>query len=178
MNELDVLRDVSQRLTEAGFAYMLTGSIAMSYYAEPRMTRDIDLVVELRDEDAVPISHLFQSGYYVSVDAVREAIRDQSIFNLIHEESLTKIDLVIRKDTDYRRVEFARRRECRLAGVATFVVSKEDLIISKIEWARDSRSEIQMRDVRNLSASGYDRAYVDRWTSELGLSELAEDWLS
>lgn len=50
--ELDVLRDAVARLDRAGVRYMLTGSIALSYYAEPRMTRDIDLVVELEARDA------------------------------------------------------------------------------------------------------------------------------
>ena len=58
-NELDVLRDVSRRFNHAGIAFMLTGSMAMGYYATPRMTRDIDLVVELRASDTDRVVALF-----------------------------------------------------------------------------------------------------------------------
>ena len=59
--ELEVLRTVAARLDQAGIAYMLTGSMALNYYAVPRMTRDIDLVVELEPGDAERLVRLFQS---------------------------------------------------------------------------------------------------------------------
>jgi len=57
----------------------------------------------------------------------------------------------------------------------TFIVSKEDLIISKLSWAKDSHSEVQLGDVKNLVATGYDAAYLRRWTRELGLDNLLEE---
>ena len=62
-NELDIVRDVSQRLDGAGLAYMLTGSMAMNYYAQPRMTRDIDLVIALAARDVDTIVRLFHPDY-------------------------------------------------------------------------------------------------------------------
>ena len=59
-NELKVLQDVSDRLSTAGIDYMLTGSWALGYYAQPRMTRDIDLVVALEQRDAESIIALFE----------------------------------------------------------------------------------------------------------------------
>jgi hypothetical protein len=182
--ELDIVRDVSQRLDRAGIAYMLTGSMAMNYYAQPRMTRDIDLVVALAPADADKIVDLFRPDYYVSAEAVRDSIRSESIFNLIHNESVIKVDCIVRKNTPYRHAEFDRRQQIKIdnsesfreAGQAfsTWIASKEDLIISKLFWAKDSHSEIQMRDVRNLVATGCDAAYIDNWTGELGLSNLWE----
>lgn len=63
LNELDVLKDVSERLERAGIAYMLTGSVAMNYYAQPRMTRDIDLVVALAPEDGERVRQIFEPDY-------------------------------------------------------------------------------------------------------------------
>jgi len=60
--ELDVLQEVTQRLAGAHISYMVTGSIAVSYYAVPRMTRDIDLVVELSSGDADRFCDLFLTG--------------------------------------------------------------------------------------------------------------------
>ena len=81
--ELDVLRDVSQRLTSGGVAFMLTGSMAMNYYAQPRMTRDIDLVVKLASEQIDLLVSMFENEYYVDRHAVARAIAEQSLFNLI-----------------------------------------------------------------------------------------------
>ena len=73
-NELDIVQDVSQRLDGAGIGYMLTGSMAMNYYAQPRMTRDIDVVVALLPMDAERVVKLFRPDYYVSRDAVDSSI--------------------------------------------------------------------------------------------------------
>ena len=62
-NELDIVRDVSARLERGGLAYMLTGSMAMNYYAQPRMTRDIDLVVALSPQDTDTVVRLFTPDY-------------------------------------------------------------------------------------------------------------------
>jgi hypothetical protein len=174
-NELDIIRDVSQRLEGAGIDFMLTGSMAMNYYAQPRMTRDVDLVVALESADADRIVRLFTPDYYVSPDAVRDSINRQSMFNLIHQESVIKVDCIVRKSAQYRLVEFNRRQRIKVEDFHTWIVSKEDLIISKLHWARDSHSELQLRDVRNLVATGCDFAYIEHWTSELGLTSLWQE---
>ncbi len=171
-NELDIVRDVSQRLDRAAIAYMLTGSMAMNYYAQPRMTRDIDMVVALGAADANKIVDLFRHDYYVSEDAVRDSIATESIFNLIHNESVIKVDCIVRKSTPYRYAEFDRRKQITIDNFSTWIASKDDLIISKLFWAKDSGSELQMQDVKNLVATGCDAAYIDKWTRELGVSNL------
>jgi len=171
-NELDIVRDVSNRLDSAVIGYMLTGSIAMNYYAEPRMTRDIDLVVALRHEDTARLVKLFSPDYYVSREAVESSIKQQSLFNLIHNESIIKVDCIVRKQTSFRLNEFERRQRIKLRDFKTWIVSKEDLVLSKLAWAKDSHSEFQLRDVRNLVASGCDRDYIERWTGELDVASL------
>jgi hypothetical protein len=175
--ELDIVRDVSQRLDRAGIAYMLTGSMAMNYYAQPRMTRDIDVVVALAPADADKVVDLFRPDYYVSAEAVRDSILSESIFNLIHNESVIKVDCIVRKNTPYRHAEFDRRKQIKIDNFSTWIASKEDLIISKLFWAKDSGSEIQMRDVQNLVATGCDAAYINNWTRELGVSNLWQEMM-
>ncbi|HKP71795.1 MAG TPA: hypothetical protein VJT82_02590 [Pyrinomonadaceae bacterium] len=176
-NEIDVIRDLADKFTRGGIDYMLTGSLAMNYYAQPRMTRDIDVVVALRPQDAEPLTNLFAPDYYVSLEAVARAIAHESVFNLIHQEAVIKVDCIVRKSSDYRRLEFARREAITLQDFTTWIVSKEDLIISKLEWARASRSELQLRDVKNLLATGYDAGYLEEWTRKLGLAGLWEECL-
>jgi hypothetical protein len=175
MNEIDIVRDISQRFERAFIPYMLTGSMAMNYYARPRMTRDIDVVIALGAKDVDRVVDLVRPDYYVTEENIREALRQESIFNLIHEESVIKVDCIIRKSTPYRRIEFERRQKISINDFATFIVSKEDLIISKLFWAKDSHSEMQLGDVRNLLATGYDAHYLQRWTQELGLDTLFKE---
>lgn len=174
-NELDIVRDVSTRLERAGFAYMLTGSMAMNYYAQPRMTRDIDLVVALTSQDTDTVVRLFAPDYYVSRDAVCVSIARESIFNIIHQGSVIKVDCIVRKSSPYRRAEFERRQRIAIDDFSTWIVSKEDLIISKLWWAKDSHSELQLRDVDNLAKTGCDTDYIERWTRDLGLLNLWQE---
>ena len=175
MNEIDVVKDISRRFEQAHIPYMLTGSMAMNYYAQPRMTRDIDVVIAITADDVERIVALFCTDYYINEQNLRESLAHESIFNLIHHESVIKVDCIIRKSSAYRKTEFERRQRISIRDFTTFIVSKEDLIISKLFWAKESRSEIQFGDVRNLLASGYDGVYLQRWTRELGLDSLLKE---
>jgi hypothetical protein len=177
MNEIDIVRDISARFERGRIPYMLTGSMAMNYYAQPRMTRDIDVVIEITPADVERVTALFRTDYYVSEQNVRDSLSHESIFNLIHQESVIKVDCIIRKSSQYRRGEFERRQQIAIRDFSTYIVSKEDLIISKLFWAKDSHSEIQLGDVKNLLATGYDAAYVQHWTRELGLNNLLQECL-
>ena len=172
--ELEVLKIVAERLRRAGIAYMVTGSVAMNHYAVPRMTRDIDLVVELTAPDVDRVCRLFEADFYVDRQAVQRAVEASAAFNMIHTALVVKVGIVVRKETEYRRTEFARRRRLAIEGQELFVVAPEDLILSKLEWARDSRSAVQLADVRNLaeSATDLDRQYLAEWIERLGLSAL------
>lgn len=174
ISELDVLRIVSERLGAADISFMLTGSYALAYYTTPRMTRDLDLVVALGEDDVGRIVAMFSPDFYVDADAVRSAIRSQRLFNLMHLESGIKVDFIVRKTAEYRQVEFSRRLPVELNGVQTWITSREDLILSKLVWARDSGSELQLRDVRALLDRSLDRQYLDQWATKLGIAKLLE----
>lgn len=170
--ELEVLQDAAARLERAGISYMLTGSIALSYYAQPRMTRDIDFVVELAGLEAKAVASLFAPDYYVDDADVGRAIAGAGMFNVLHLVKLVKLDFIVRKDTPYRRHEFSRRQRVRMPGFEAWIVSREDLILSKLAWAQDSGSELQLRDVRALLAGGADRKYLEQWAEDLSVTEL------
>ena len=173
--ELDVLRDVSQRLESGGVAFMLTGSMAMSFYAQPRMTRDIDLVVKVTSAQTDLLVSLFETEYYVDRLAIAKAIAQHSVFNLIHNETIIKFDCIVLKDQQYRQEEFARRQRITLADFQTWIVTREDLILSKLYWARNSKSELQLRDVRNLLSSDCDMPYLFSRAENLGVKPLLEE---
>lgn len=177
LDEFTVLTLVTSQLEGAGIAYMVTGSIAVSLYAEPRMTRDVDLVVELAPADTERLITMFGADFSCDADRIRDAITRRSMFNLIHTAAVVKIDVIVRKDNAYRAEEFRRRRQADINGVRMWVVSAEDLILSKLDWARSSRSELQLRDVRNVIAAqpAMDWHYVDAWAERLGLVDLLSE---
>src|SRR5688572_13686068 len=119
--ELTALRDVCARLDGVGIAYMLTGSLAMSFYARPRMTRDIDLVVALETAETERLVGALGADYHADAGAIAAATRGGRPWNIIHLPSVVKIDLIPRKDTPYRRTEFERRRRIELAGVPLWI---------------------------------------------------------
>jgi hypothetical protein len=143
--ELEVLKEVVQRLDKGGIAYMITGSTAANFYTVPRMTRDIDIVVELLERDVERFIQLFQNDYYLESETVRGAVKNKGMFNLIHDHYIIKIDFVVRKDSPYRAREFSRRKKVAVDDQDLYLVS-EDLILSKLEWAKDSHSEVQLND--------------------------------
>lgn len=177
-SEVDILRDVSRSLESAGIAFMLTGSVAMNYYAQPRMTRDIDLVVALDEVQAETIVRLFEADYYVDLEAVSLAIAERSIFNLIHNDTVIKVDCIVLKSDAYRQEEFARRKQITLGDFQTWIVSCEDLILSKLYWAKESRSEMQLRDVGNLLALDCDAVYLHSRALTLGVEGFLKEMLA
>jgi hypothetical protein len=172
--ELDVLRIVSDRLSMQGLQFMLTGSFALAFYATPRMTRDLDLVVALENRDVGPLVSVFSPDFYIDADLAREAVRSQRLFNLMHLESGIKVDMIVRKASEYRQVEFARRKSASVAGVYTWIVSREDLVLSKLVWARDGGSELQLRDVRSLLGEPLDVDYLRVWAARLEVLPLLD----
>jgi hypothetical protein len=172
--ELEVLKEVARRLDGIGIAYMITGSTAANFYAVPRMTRDIDIVVELSERDIGKFILAFEKDHYLEPETVREAVKNKGMFNLIHDQYIIKVDFVVRKDTPYRRREFSRKKKISVDGENLYIVAPEDLILSKLVWAKDSKSEIQLRDVQNLlqSVKGLDRRYLARWGKQLGVDSL------
>lgn len=173
--ELDILRIISERLNAAKLPFMLTGSFALSYYGTPRMTRDLDFVIALAAGDTEVLMHAFAADFYIDEDAVNTAIISRRMFNLMHLESAIKVDLIVRKDSEYRQHEFARRKAVNIADVATWIVSREDLILSKLVWALDSHSELQLRDVRSLLDDTVDWPYLKQWAIVLGVANLLDE---
>lgn len=171
--QLEFVKQIARRLDAARIPYMLTGSVAMALYATPRMTRDVDVVVACGSGDAEKMVRLFESDCYVDKESVRDAIARRSMFNIIHNDWVIKADFIVRKDEEYRRVEFGRRRRIDIEGVSVFVVAPEDLLLSKLCWGKDSGSELQREDARAIaeSAADLDWPYIEKWALVLGIND-------
>ena len=174
INEQELLKIVTERLQKGGIPYMVTGSVAANFYTTPRMTRDIDIIVELEQKRSETLVSLFSKDFVVDRELIESAIRRKAMFNIIHREGVLKIDFIVRKDTEFRRLEFERRRYIEFEGIGINVVSPEDLILSKLSLAKESGSEMQINDVKNLmrTVSDLDRDYIEKWVESLGLQNI------
>ncbi|MCY7344614.1 MAG: hypothetical protein LH614_00180 [Pyrinomonadaceae bacterium] len=166
-----VLHDFVQKIETLDIAYMLTGSMAMMRYTVFRQTADIDIIIELSEKDKSQFINVLEPDYYVPHQAVSRAIEANRMFNVIHQDTAFKVDCVLKKKTDFQKSAFERREKTDYYGRDVWVISKEDLILSKLWWAKDSRSEMQIRDIKNLMRAGFDAAYAEKWIDELGVRD-------
>lgn len=174
--ELKVLKMVVERLEQTRVPYFISGSMAANYYSVPRMTRDIDIVLELKPTHLKSFIESFRNDFYTEEESIKEEVDRRGMFNLIHKKYAFKVDFIIRKETEFQDSCFQRRREVRLGDYEAWMISLEDLVIAKLLWAKDSLSELQLRDVKNLllTAGNLDRAYLEQWVSRLSLKDVYE----
>jgi hypothetical protein len=177
MNEqLAVLELAVSRLQAAGIPYLVTGSIALAVYATPRMTRDIDIVIDCNPDEAAALASAFESDSYASPEAARTAAENEGMFNVIHTESLLKVDFIMRKNDAFNAARFSRRRTVDLGGFSVSVSSPEDLILSKLRWSRDTGSRRQHDDVQMLltSVADLDWSYLASWAQRLEVADVLQ----
>ena len=171
----DSLRFVAELLERLRLRYMVVGSVAALAHGRARTTQDVDIVVELA-LDAVDdlVAGFPEDRFYVSIDAARDAVRRQTLFNVIDLVTGWKIDLVPRKRRAFSEVELKRRQRLDVVGIPLWVATLEDTIVSKLEWARLGGSARQLEDAAELFRLGgeaLDRAHIERWVQELGLEQ-------
>jgi len=175
--EEEALDRIIQLLERVKIPYMVTGSIAASYHGRPRATHDADVVIDPGEGQLDELTgNLRTAGFYVDADRAREALRQRRQFNAIEMARATKVDLIIRKGRAFSTEEFGRRRAVDLAfRPRVALVTAEDLVLSKLEWARlGGDSERHVRDAAGVVElnPALDRAYIHHWAAELGVSDL------
>ena len=168
-----LLRLVVDRLNSVGITYMVSGSLASSLHGEPRMTRDIDVVVDATREQLETFRGLFDPKTYYVTDPL-EALAHRSMFTIVEIMTGWKVDLMIRKERAFSRSELERRIQAKIGDVEVLVVSPEDSILSKLEWMKLSGSDRQLGDVVGMIDANDDRldwGYIRYWASELSVGE-------
>ena len=173
-----LLQRLTPLLEEATIPYMITGSLGSSVHGTPRSTQDIDIVIHptraglLRLVRALP-----QDQYYVSEDSALRALANSGQFNVIDYATGWKVDFIIRKNRPFSVTEFDRREVETVQDLALFVARPEDVLLSKLEWAKSGGSKRQLDDAAGiLQAQGekLDREYLERWARELEVVEELE----
>jgi len=167
----DFLRIIIGFFERNNIPYMLSGSVAMSAYTVPRFTRDFDFVVHLKKENVPQLLEEFSEGYYCDEDVVKDAIAAKTMFNIIDHKSNYKADFMILKNNSYSHVEFERRKKEIVHNISLYIVSPEDLLISKLLWIQEVQGNLQVEDIKILAAlPQIDWDYIRHWINTLKLN--------
>lgn len=171
---MSVERDVLNRLEALGIRYYVTGSWATAVYAEPRMTRDMDVVLGLAPGDYErQIRPAFEHDFLVN-DAIE--LDGRWMGGLIHKLEIVRIDLIFGRDDPWARSAMERRRRVDhpILGDA-WIIAPEDLVIAKLEWSGGT-SELHLRDVGSIIrlVDDLDWPYLGRWAVSLGMTDRLE----
>lgn len=177
MNQAELLRYLVDTLEALDIDYMIVGSQTSIYYGEPRFTQDIDVVAGLAVTHIAPLLERFaRPDFYLSEDAMGDAIAHGGQFYVIHPDSGLKIDIILKKDAPYERLQFDRRqRQPLIPGHDAYFARPGDVILYKMLYFKEGRSDRHLRDIAGiLAVSGavIDAGYVDDWSRRLGLGEI------
>ena len=179
---IEVTIQVTQVLEELNIPYLIGGSLASTLYGMVRTTQDSDIVAEMRLEHLQPFVLALQDEFYVDDEMIAESIQRHSSFNIIHRESMFKVDVFIPRPRPFLQSQLGSRSKANLpfeSEVSAKFSSPEDIILAKLEWYRlgGEVSERQWRDILGVlktRAGELDLGYLRKWANELKVSDLLE----
>lgn len=154
--------------------YFVTGSVASTFYGEPRTTLDVDLGVAIPSARIGAFCAAFpHPEFYVEETAVRAAVETCGLFNIIAAAEGAKADINVLADTPFNRSRFSRARRATMpGGFGVMIASPEDVILKKLEYYREGGSDKHLRDaagVLTISGEMIDRDYIGQWARRLGV---------
>ena len=162
-----------QELESRDILYALTGSVAASFFGEPRSTIDIDFTVMAAGSRLGRLTEL-RERFYVPESAISEAAKHFGSFNLIHHASGMKVDIFVLDDSPFNTILMERRVKMQLPSGHVWVASPEDVTARKIRWyaMTDETSERQRRDI--IALLTYGNVDVDEVITTAELVDLGE----
>ena len=177
MEQSELLRQTTAALTRLGIPHFVTGGLASIFYGEPRFTNDIDIVVDLPADKIAALCASFSSEeFYLSPEAVSDAVARRRQFNILHPASGLKVDIMMSSGDEFDRGRFARRRELSTSPEhQVSFASPEDVILKKLLYFREGGSDKHLRDIAGIlrvSGSALDQQYLAEWAERLGVADL------
>ena len=179
MIQEDLLIKVTDKLHQLKIPYMMTGGIAVIFYGKPRLTHDFDLVVTIKPQQIPSLIKAFQDEFFVSQEAIQNALSKQSMFNLIHFDSGIKVDFWMIQDNEFDRERFERRQKHGYGGKKVYFSSPEDIILKKILWFKESEIQKHLEDALGILEvqQNLDLNYLRKWANKLGIQDLLKGLL-
>lgn len=167
-------------LNDLKIPYAITGGFAIVVWGRPRYTADVDIIVEMAEKNIKPLaSRLLEidKNVYVDEDTMREALQYKSEFNFIEPDMGLKVDFFVKDNTPYNKLKIKRAIAKDIFGQEILFVSPEDLILSKMSWAKDSESQKQFEDIRTVLRNKkikLDLKYIRGWAVKQETIEIFE----
>ncbi len=178
MVQEEALKPVIEILNTLKVPYMLVGAIAVNYYSVPRLTHDADLVVQIPPQHIDNICKSLENKYYADTEMIKEALVSSGQFNFIHFDTGFKIDFwVLRKD-EFSQLQFSRKIPGKIFGQDVFLISPEDLILTKLSWYKDSDIQKHFLDavgVYRMQRKILNTEYLYKWAQDLNLIEILKE---
>ena len=176
MSQQQLLISAVRILNSTSIPFMISGSFASSIQGEPRLTHDIDFVIQVHREDIPKIISAFKKPeYYLSETAVYEAFECKSSFNVIDIFEGNKIDFWLLMDDAYDKIRFTRRKKTVIWEESIFISSPEDTILKKLHWSKlcggSEKQEFDARKVFEHNQDILDREYLHTWSVYLGVED-------
>lgn len=168
--ELAFLERVVRELENAHIPYMLVGGMVLNVYAIPRMTRDFDLVIQLKKEDIKKFVAIFEGTAYIYEPSVVEEVERKGMFNVIDWQTAFRIDFMLLKESEYYQLAFERKIRDNSLGFDIWACRAEDLILAKLDWIQVLESEKQKEDISLLlKLPDLEVEYIHFWCKKLHL---------
>ena len=179
---IEIVLEVAGAFERLGVRYLIGGSMASSAHGLARSTMDVDVVAELEPGQIDALADLLGGGWHADRVAMREAARSRRSFNLLHLETMFKVDVFVMPDAPWERSQMARREALRIGAAeqdVAYFAAVEDVILAKLRWYRmgGEVSDRQWRDVLGvlaLQAGRIDQDYLARWARSLQIADLLE----
>lgn len=175
-NVIVTFKNILRLLEDNSIEYMVVGSVASIIYGEPRLTRDMDVVIEMSSKDVIKLEKMFPLNEYYCPphEVLTSEVINAGQFNIIHHETGLKIDFIIRKNSEHSKEEFSRRQKIPFwEDFAAYIASPEDVIIKKLIYYQEGRSEKHLKDIQGIMANlELDYEYLNKWISKLGLKQI------
>ena len=176
MRIYDLLKKISNCFNGLNIPYFVTGSVASIAYGESRFTNDIDIVADIKKEHIPGILKCFpEEEYYISEDSIKDAIYRYFQFNIVHPSSGLKIDVIIKKRSEFDNSRFSRIKNFNMDEVGVNFSSPEDVILKKMEYYKMGGSEKHLRDIMGvikISEEIINFDYIECWSAKLHLEEI------
>jgi hypothetical protein len=171
----EFLRWVVAEIVSVGIPYMVVGSVAASAHGNPRSTHDIDIVISPSPQQLATAIERFRKSVYADFVSAQAAMSAASMFNIVDFRKGLKADLIFLKPRPFSQTEFTRRQRLTAFGSQIWAASAEDVILSKLEWAKIGDSDRQYRDAFAVAAMQrelLDLEYLRHWAVQLNVEPL------
>lgn len=176
-DQAELLKFITSFLEEHHLEYMITGSLAVIYYGRPRASHDIDFVVEVPQREVKATVKALQKlaqDYMVDAAGIREAIAKKDQFNLLHYETMLKLDFWLVRDEPFDKLRFSRRQKVAIFGQEMVMSTPEDTILQKLRWYQMGKIEKHLVDaafVLQIQKDNLDRQYLEKWAKKLKIEK-------